>query len=346
MKQFALKDLAKLIGAQLVGDGSVRVSAVRPLQEAGPEDVTFLANPKFENLMASSRAGAVIVSGEYESEGRNILIVDDPYLGFAKAMEAFYGEQYTPVGISSKAHVHDKAIIGADPSIHPFAVVSESASLGDRVTIMSGACVGRGVQVGDDTVLHPNVVLEREVVVGRRVIIHAGTVIGSDGFGFAREDDGHRKIIHHGTVRIGDDVEIGANCTVDRAVMGETVIGDGCKLDNLIMVAHNVKIGRDSIIVAQVGISGSTTLGDRVTLAGQVGVVGHVNIGDDAVVAAKSAVFKDVRPGTIAAGIPATDADKWKRSVSLIRRLDSMRVKLVELERKVKRLSEEDLEES
>ncbi len=346
MRTFSLKDFAELIDAELVGDGSLVISAVRPLQEAGPDDLAFVANPKYTDLLGSSEAGAVIVSKGTVSEGKNLLLVEDPYLAFARAMEVFHGCEYKGAGISPQAYVHDEARVGADPSIQPFAVVSEGAVIGDRVTLMSGVHVGPGVRVGDDSTIHPNVVLEREVVIGRRAIIHAGTVIGSDGYGFARDGHEHKKIHHAGTVIIGDDVEIGANCTVDRAVMGETVIGDGCKLDNLVMIAHNVKIGKNCLIVAQVGISGSTTLGDSVTLAGHVGIAGHLKLGDRAVALAKSLVTKDVPACTVVAGIPAAEASHWRRSTVLVKNLDSMRSRITELEKAVKRLSEGEKEEN
>jgi len=213
--------------------------------------------------------------------------------------------------------------------------VCEGAHLGDRVTVMAGAYVGPGAQVGDDTVLHPNVVLEKGVVVGQRCIIHAGTVLGSDGFGFAKEGDRYHKILQVGIVRIGDDVELGANCTVDRAAMGETVIGDGCKLDNLVHVAHNVVIGRNCVLAGQTGISGSTTIENGVAMAGQTGAAGHLTIGAGAVVLAKSAVIKDVPPGIQVAGIPAVDAGQWRRAVAGIGRLDDLRRRIRRIEQRL-----------
>jgi len=260
-------------------------------------------------------------------------------------MEIFYGEEYVPAGISPQAFVHPEAVIGVDPSIHPFAVVCQDAVVGDRVTLMPGAYLGPGASVGDDSVLHPNVVLEKGVQVGRRSIIHAGTVLGSDGYGFAREGERHRKITHAGIVRVGDDVEIGANCTVDRAVMGENVIGDGSKLDNLIHIAHNVKIGRNCLILGQVGISGSTILGDRVVMAGQSGVVGHARIGDDCVIAGKSAVFKSLEPGSQVSGIPALEVGRWRRLTVHLGNMDALVKRVKKLEKEISEIRKQKGEE-
>ena len=335
MKEITLKEMARILNAELVGDGRVVVTGVRPLDEAMSTDLSFLSNPRYRSSLETTRAGGIIVSPGSITEGKNLLIMDDPYFGFALAMEAFFGEDYIPSGISTQAFIHAGAGIGSDPSIHPFAVVEKGAVVGDRVTLMSGVFVGRDAVIGDDTVLHPHVVVEKEVVIGSRVIIHAGTVVGSDGFGFAREGKRHRKIIQSGIVRIGDDVEIGANCAVDRAVMGETVIGNGCIFDNLIQIAHNVMIGENVILVGQSGIAGSSTLGDNAIIAAQSGVAGHLKIGEGAIVASKTAVLKDVPPGTRVAGIPAVDIGKWKRSVAMIKKLDSMGKRIRAIEKMV-----------
>lgn len=335
MKGISLAQLAMDLGGDLEGDPGVIVTGVAPLNTAGPGEVSFLANPKYRSSLETTSAGGVIVSREVRAPGLNLIRVDDPYLGFAMVMELIHGEPYEATGISEHASVHPEARIGEDPSIHPFAVVSRGSTIGSRVTLMSGAYVGPGVSIGDETTIHPNVVLEKNVLVGRNVIIHAGTVVGSDGFGFARTGGVSKKILHVGTVRIEDDVEIGAGCTIDRAVMGETVIGRGSKLDNLIQIAHNVRIGPDCIIVAQVGIAGSAELEGNVTMAGQSGVAGHLKVGSGAVVMAKSAVFKDVPPGARVAGTPAMDAADWKRSSSAFKKLDDFRRRLVRLEKEL-----------
>jgi UDP-3-O-[3-hydroxymyristoyl] glucosamine N-acyltransferase len=334
VKRITLGDLAGKLGGVLDGDPEVTVSGVEPLHTAGPGQVSFLANPKYRSSLETTSATGVIVSRETQAPGLNLIRVDDPYLGFAIAMELFYSEPYEAMDISNDALVHHEARIGDDPSIHPLAVVCRGARIGSRVTLMPGAYVGPGVTVGDDTTIHPNVVLEKGVQVGKNVIIHAGAVVGSDGFGFAREGDRYKKIIHAGTVRIEDDVEIGAGCTIDRAVMGETVIGQGSKLDNLIQIGHNVRIGRNCILVTQVAIGGSSELENNVTMAGQSGVAGHITVGSGAVVMGKAAVFKDVPPGAQVAGIPAIDAKDWRKASAVFARLDDLRKKLTGLEKK------------
>ncbi len=345
MREITLADLARQLEGELEGDGTVVVSGVGPLHAAGPREVSFLSNPRYRKSMETTKAAGVIVSHGTVAEGINLIRVGDPHLGYARVMEIFFGQDYVSTGISPQASVHPDASVGADPSIHPFAVLCENARLGDRVTLMPGVYVGPGAVVGNDSVIHPNVVLEREVQVGKRTIIHAGTVIGSDGYGFAKEGEKHYKITHAGTVRVGDDVEIGANCTVDRSVMGETVIGDGSKLDNLIHMAHNVKIGRNCLILGQVGISGSTTLGDRVVMAGQSGVVGHAMIGDDTVIASKTAVFKGLPAGSQVAGIPAMEIGQWRRLMVHLGKLDTLNRRVRTLEREIVNITEKEGEE-
>jgi UDP-3-O-[3-hydroxymyristoyl] glucosamine N-acyltransferase len=332
LRILTLDELARLLGGEVAGDGSIRLTGMRPLELAGPEHAGFLANPRYSGQLLATRAGAVIAGPGVEAPGRNLLIVADPYLAFARAMEEFHREPFRPLGVHPRAEVHPSARLGAEPSLHPFAVAGEGAVLGDRVTLMAGAVVGAGAEVGDDTVLHPHAVLEKGCRVGRRCIVHAGSVIGSDGFGFAPEGKRYRKIPQAGIVRVGDDVEIGANCAIDRATMGETVIGSGSKLDNLVHVAHNVVIGENCILTGQTGIAGSATLGDHVTIAGQSGVAGHLSVGAGAVVAAKSAVFKDVPPGATVAGIPAGELSEWRRNAGAFSRLDLLRKRVARLE--------------
>ena len=345
MKRITLSDLAGKLGGVLDGDPHLTVSGVAALNVAGPDQVSFLANPKYLPSLKTTTAAGVIVSKDTVASGLNLIRVEDPYLGFAMAMELFYSEAYVATGISDEACVHPEARIGDKPSIHPLAVVSRGAKIGSRVTLMSGSYVGTGTTVGDGSTIHPNVVLEKSVQIGKNVIIHAGTVVGSDGFGFAKEGDRYKKIIHAGTVRIEDDVEIGAGCTIDRAVMGETVIGKGSKLDNLIQIGHNVRLGPNCILVAQAGVAGSAELQNNVTMAGQSGVAGHLTVGSGAIVMGKASVFKDVPPGAHMAGTPAIDAKDWKKASAVFVRLDDLRKKISRLERELKELSEGKREE-
>ena len=340
MKKYTLSQIADILDGDLVGNGSLEVSGIKSLDEAGPEDLSFLSNPRYMEELERTGASGIIVARDVDIKDRNLIKVDDPYLGFAVVMELFHDEEYTGTGISPQASIHETARIGADPSIQPFAVVSEGASVGNRTTLMSGVYVGPDAKVGDDCLIHPNVVLEHGVCIGSRVIIHSGTVIGSDGFGFARDGSRHRKIHQAGIVEIGDDVEIGACCTIDRAVMGKTVIGDGTKLDNLIQVGHNSRIGKDCILVSFVGLAGSVTLEDRVTMAGRSGVVGHLKVGEGATILAASVVLNDIPPGASVAGFPAVDAMEWRKTSVLKRKLDSMRKRIRKLERELTSLKE------
>src|SRR3990172_3438566 len=254
-----LSDLAGRIGARLRGP-DVEVSGVAGGDEAGPGQVTFLSNPKYARQARETKASAIIAKQPIPGAGCAFLLTPDPYLAFARAVERF----------------------------HPPVRLAEGAVVGDRVTLYPGAYVGKGAIVGEDTVLHPRVTLYEGVRVGKRVILHAGCVIGSDGFGFAPTPEGYRKILQVGTVEIGDDVEIGANTTIDRAALGVTRVGPGAKLDNLIQVAHNVEIGRDTVIAAQVGIAGSARIGNRVMIGGQSGLAGPLEVGDGGMLGAES----------------------------------------------------------
>jgi len=345
VKEITLADLAGKLGGDLDGDPEVTVSGVAPLNTAGPDQISFLANARYRSELETTLAAGVIVSRKAVASGLNLIRVDDPYLGFAMAMELFFSEPYEAMGVSDKAFVHQKARIGDEPSIHPFAVVCQDARIGTRVTLMSGAYVGPGVTVGDNTVIHPNVVLERNVLVGNNVIIHAGAVVGSDGFGFARTGGRHKKIVHAGTVRIEDDVEIGAGCTIDRAVMGETVVGKGSKLDNLIQIGHNVRIGPNCILVTQVAIGGSSELEDNVTMAGQSAVAGHLKVASGAVVMGRTGVTKNVPPGAHVAGYPAIDAKDWRKAAAVFAKLDDLRKRIFRLEKELKKVGGEKREE-
>lgn len=316
------------------------LQAVRTLGEAGPGDLSFLHNPKYLALARESRAGLLLVNDPAPLPGRARLVVKDPYRALASLLHALYGAP-PPAG-----GVHPLASVAADAEIHPEACVMAFASVGSRARIGAHAIlhpfvhVGADCAIGEGAVLHPHVTLYHETIVGARTIIHAGAVLGADGFGFAMGAQGHLKVPQIGRVIVGADVEIGANSTVDRAALGATVIEDGVKIDNLVMVAHNAVIGRHSVLVAQSGISGSTTLGPGVIIAGQSGAVGHITLGAGAKVGAKSAVTHDLEPGAFVTGHPARNHRDWLLQQAMIDKLPEFRKQLKELGAKVEALEQ------
>lgn len=337
-----LRELAQLVGGEVGGDGDVVITGVASLEGAGEGDITFLANPRYTPMLAGTKASAIIVSPDVVGglKGKNTLVTDNPYLAFARVLDLFTPPPLFYKGIHPKAEVHPTAVIGSSPSIYPYVYIEDGAKMGDRVRLLPGVYIGRGVSIGDDCLIYSNVSIRDGCRIGNRVIIHCNTVIGSDGFGFAKDGTKLYKIPQVGVVRIEDDVEIGACVTIDRATLGETVIRRGTKIDNLVQIAHNVEIGEDSTIVAQVGISGSTKVGKRVTLAGQVGVVGHIEIGDDVMVGGQSGVTKDLPPRQAFSGAPAIPHREWLRAVGIFAKLPEMRKTLLELGKRVKEMEE------
>jgi len=329
-----LSALAGKIGAVLSGPDAA-VTGIAPLEEAGPGQVTFLSNPKYAQRARGTKASAVIAREPIPGVPCSFLLAPNPYFAFACAVEQFHPPVRPAPGISPQSVVHPGASLGKDVSVGPFAVVEEGAVLGDRVALFAGAYVGKGASIGEDSLLYPRVTLYDGVQVGKRVILHAGCVVGSDGFGFAPSPQGFRKIPQVGIVVIEDDVEIGANTTIDRAALGVTRIGRGTKLDNLIQVGHNVVIGRDTVIAAQAGISGSSRIGSRVMIGGQAGFAGHLEVGDGVMIGAQAGVAGSLSaadsPGW--SGTPAMPHKTWLRMVTLL-------PKLPELFRRVKRLEE------
>jgi UDP-3-O-[3-hydroxymyristoyl] glucosamine N-acyltransferase len=339
---FPLRELAALVSGQVRGDDSRRVRGVASLESAGPEDLSFLTNARYRAAVASSRAGVLLVGPGVEFPGRDLLIAPEPYVAFAKILAYLHPEPEAASGVSPDASVAESARLGRDVAIGPFAVVAEGAALGDGVAIGAGSYVGPHAEVGEATVLHPRVVLYAGTVVGARCILHAGTVLGSDGFGFATSSSGvHHKIPQRGRVVVEDDVEIGANATIDRGTLGETRIGRGTKIDNLVMIGHGVEIGQGGLLVAQSGVAGSTRIGRYVTLAGQSGVAGHLKLGDRVVAAAKSAVLSDLESGQIVGGIPAVDLRTWKRVQAAQRALPGMRAELRALRARLEAIEKE-----
>lgn len=299
---------------------------VAGIEEAQAGEVTFLANPRYASKLSATRASAVIVDETVREAPCAMLRTDQPYLTFAEAVAVLMPVPRPAPGISPLASVDPAARIGEDATIGPFVAVGPRVEVGARTIVYAHAVLGTGARVGADCVIHAHVSIREDVVLGDRVVVQDGAVIGSDGFGFAHRRDGtHQKIPQVGRVVIEDDVEIGAHTAVDRPAVGETRVGAGTKIDNLVQVAHGVRIGRNVLLAAQVGIAGSTTLDDGVMMAGQSGATGHVRLGRGASVLAKSAVTKDVPAGEQVAGVPAGDAEEWRELVVLVRRLPDLR---------------------
>ena len=338
-----LRELAERLECRLDGDGDLDVTRVTGIEEAGPSDLTFFANNKYAAALRATRAGAVILGEQAEPAPCAMLRTTNPYLAFAKAVELFAEPWRPPPGVHPLAFVADGAQISPDASIGPFVAVGAGARIGARSILLPHVTVGRDARVGEDCLIHAHASIRERVVVGDRVIIQDGAVIGSDGYGFARNTDGaHYKIPQLGGVIIENDVEIGANTTIDRPAVGATLIGAGTKNDNLVQVAHGVSIGKRSLLAAQVGIAGSTTLEDAVTLAGQVGVAGHLTIGKGTIATAQSGIPNSVEPGAFISGYPAIDNRDWLKASAIFRKLPELRKTVADLERRLAKLEDND----
>jgi len=339
--RMTLKEIADLVHGEVVGDASIVISGVSGIKEAREGEITFLANSKYSPLLERTQASAVIASREIQSCPRPIIHTDNPSLAFAKVVSLFSPCQAKhPKGIHPSAVIGKDVNLGSNVAIGPYAVVEDGVSIGDNTIIYAGCYVGHKVKIGDNAILYPRVTIREAVSIGNRVVIHSGSVIGSDGFGFAAVQGLHQRIPQIGTVVIEDDVEIGANVTVDRARFEKTVIGKGSKIDNLVQIAHNVVIGENSIIVAQAGISGSTTLGKNVVLAGQSGLVGHISLGDNVVVMAQSGVSKSVPANTMVWGYPAKEHMEAKKVNACVQRLPHLYKIVEELKKKIQELED------
>jgi UDP-3-O-[3-hydroxymyristoyl] glucosamine N-acyltransferase len=334
-----LRELADRLECALEGDGSIEIERVSGLDDAVPGDLAFFANPRYAPALRRTRASAVILGARDEGAPCAVLRTPQPYLTFARALALFADPWRPPPGVHPQAVVETGAVIGAEASIGPFAVIGEGARIGDRTIVSAHVTVGRFAEVGEDCLLHAHVSLRERVRLGNRVIVQDGAVIGSDGYGFARTPEGtHHKIPQIGGVTIEDDVEIGANTAIDRPAVGETRVAAGTKIDNLVQVAHGVRIGRHALLAAQAGVAGSSILEDGVTLAGQVGVVGHLTIGKGAIVSAQSGVPSSVEPGAFVSGSPAIPNRDWLKASAVFRKLPELRRLLHELARRVAEL--------
>jgi UDP-3-O-[3-hydroxymyristoyl] glucosamine N-acyltransferase len=319
-----LGELAERIGCRLDGDAAIQVVGVRALEEAGPTDLTFVTDARYLSRLLASRAGAVILPESAPPADRPALRSANPYLTLARALAALHPTGPAHAGIHPSAVVAGDARVDPEASIGPLCVIGAGAEIGAGTVLDAQVFLGAEVRIGRECRIYPQVTLRERTQLGDRVTVHAGAVIGADGFGYAREGARYVKIPQVGQVIIEDEVEIGANATIDRATLGATRIGRGTKIDNLVQIAHNVQVGEDTVIVAQVGISGSTRIGRRVTLAGQVGIVDHVTIGDDVIVGAQAGVTKDIPEGTIVWGTPAAPQREVKRRLAAVARLPEL----------------------
>ena len=334
----SLQEIARLIDGEVIGDEMIRISGINALDAAGPGEISFLTSSRYQDRLSNTLASAVILQEKTSLYDGAQVIVADPKRAYPKVASLFAPDIPRFPGVSEQASCHGTCRIGKRVSIYPNVFVGEDAEIGDESILFPGVYVGNRVRIGRKTVLYPNVTVLDDCQIGNEVIIHAGTVIGSDGFGFVQEGGHSMKIPQLGIVHIDDQVEIGANNCIDRAAFGKTWIQRGVKTDNLVQIAHNVIIGEDSIIVAQAGISGSTTLGKGVILAGQAGLVGHITVGDGAIVAAQAGVTKSVSRGTKVSGYPAKPHRIAKRVNACVQRLPEMYRKIKELEEKIKHL--------
>jgi len=334
-------EIADRLDGELIGDGKGRIKAIAGIQEAGEGDLTFLANRRYAEQLSRSRATAVLVPRSWnEQPGRTVIKVDDPEKAFVEIVGLFAPAAITyPPGIHETAIVSDEAAIGEAVSIGPYCVVRPGATIGARGVLTAFCYVGDQTTIGEDGLLYPFVSIRERVRIGTRVIIHNGSVIGSDGFGYTADEQGVRtKIPQIGTVEIGDDVEIGAGVTVDRARFGVTRIGDGVKIDNLVQVAHNVVIGDHAVIVAQAGIAGSSEIGSKAILAGQAGISGHMRVGEGAIVGAQGGVTKDVPPGVFVSGYPAMPHRQATKLQAHVGKLPELKKRVDELEKRLQQL--------
>ena len=334
-----LREIAERLECRLDGDGEIDIRRVAGIEEAGPGDLTFFTNPKYASALSKTGASAVILADTAGAAPCAMLRVRQPYLAFAKAIELFAGDDRPTAGIHRLAEVAPTAIVSSDASVGPFVVIGDAARIGARTVVYPLVTIGRGAHIGDDCVIHSRVSIRERVQMGHRVIVQDGAVVGSDGFGFAKRPDGtHHKIPQIGGVVIEDDVEIGANAAIDRPAVGETRIGAGTKIDNLVQVAHGVTIGRDVLLAAQVGIAGSTTIEDTVTLAGQVGVSGHITIGKGTIATAQTGIPNSVEPGSFISGYPAINNRDWLKSSAIFRKLPELRKTIADLEARLAKL--------
>ncbi len=339
------KKIADLLNGEIEGDENVIIDRLSKIEEAGEGAVSFLANPRYTPYIYTTNASAVVVSKQFVPEKpvkTTLIRVEDPYKAFTELLELYNGGSIQKAGIESPSFIHPAAKIGKNVYVGAFAYIDENAEIGDNVKIFPHVYVGANVKIGDNTVLYANVSIYHDCSVGKNVIIHSGTVVGSDGFGFAPDGKDYKKIPQIGNVVIEDNVEIGANCTLDRATLGSTFIRRGVKLDNQIQVAHNVDIGENTVIAAKTGISGSVKIGKNCQIGGQVGIAGHLKIGNNVKIGAQSGVTGNVPDGEILIGTPAIPHKQFKKSAVLFKQLGDMYAEIQHLKSELKKFKSKD----
>ncbi|MGQ0812664.1 MAG: UDP-3-O-(3-hydroxymyristoyl)glucosamine N-acyltransferase [Nitrospiraceae bacterium] len=334
----SLARIHDLIGGQLIGSRDATVSGLSSLEEAGQTDLAYVAVDRFHKVASVSRAGALIVNRHIVELDRPQIVLSNPAYAFAQVAQHFFTPPLRRRGVAAETVRGCDVLIGSEPSVWPFVTLGDRVKLGNRVTLFPGVFIGDDSVIGDDTLLYPNVVVREGCTIGARVIIHSGSVIGGDGFGYVQHQGHHYKIPQLGGVTVEDDVELGANVTIDRATLGRTIIKRGTKIDNLVQIAHNVSVGEDNIVVAQVGIAGSTTLGHHVMVGGQAGLSDHIHVGDNVMIAARSGVTRNLEPNQIVSGAPVMPHEVFIKAQAIIPRLPELRQRVRELEGRIQEL--------
>jgi UDP-3-O-[3-hydroxymyristoyl] glucosamine N-acyltransferase len=339
--EFTARQIAEVLNGKVEGDPDITISKLAKIEEGLPGTMTFLANPAYTPFIYTTKASIIVVNNDFvptQLLSGTLIRVADAYIAFAKLLEIFQEMQADNKGISPLAYIAKSAIVGQDVYIGEFVSVGENAVIGNKARLYPNSVVGNNSSIGENTILYAGVRIYHECVVGNGCTLHAGVVIGADGFGFVPQSESeYKKVIQAGNVVIHDHVEIGANTTIDRATLGSTVISKGVKIDNLVMIAHNVEIGENTVIVAQTGISGSTRIGKNCMIAGQVGIIGHLNIGDNVKIGAQSGIERDIKDGEIFLGSPGQEIHKTRRLYVYWRNFDELIKRITQIEHLLKK---------
>ncbi len=334
-----LKELADYVGGDVIGDENIKIKGVMAIEEAREGYITFISNKKYIKNLEHTRASAIIASPDTEVKDKNLLVTKNPYLAFAKVVDLMMNpEAVYPGTLDDSARISDTAEIGHNVTVYPFAFIGDNAKVADNVVLYPGVYIGDDCQIGKDTIIHPNAVIHKGTIIGERVVIHSNVVLGCSGYGYAPDGKTYYKIPQVGITVIEDDVDIGANSTINRGVMDETRIKRGTKIDSEVIIAHNVEIGEDTLVTSQVGIAGSATIGNNVILAGGSGIAGHIKVGDNVKVGGWTGATKDLPSGGTFLGTPAKDNERMRKCIMIIQRLPEMRKPVKDLQKKIEQL--------